>query len=133
MAGAPRRIHLNFVHNDEIWKDHIRHESTSQRQKWPERWGYLVQEYQMLNENLAGKPIIKKPCNTGGTCLKLPPIQTPSKPRSGFPMTTSRQIGWLSSKPDTQLEIYGRYGPHPRCRGQYGLLKHFKWPQESSP
>ena len=129
--GPKRTFHLNFVHNDEIWKDHVRHESTSQRQKWPERWGYLVQEYQKLNDDLTGKPTASKLCSKSGG-IKLPPIKR-RRPKPGFPVTTSRQIGWKSAKESSQLEIYGRYGPGPRSRGQCGILKLLKWPQESAP
>ncbi|XP_072043647.1 uncharacterized protein [Amphiura filiformis] len=46
---------LNFVHNDEIWKDHVRHELHSLRQ-WPKKWGYLTKEYNNLNKQLVGEP-----------------------------------------------------------------------------
>ncbi|XP_028398498.1 uncharacterized protein LOC114522079 [Dendronephthya gigantea] len=41
----------NFVHADEIWKDHVIRELQSQK-KWTEQWGYLFEEYQKLQENL---------------------------------------------------------------------------------
>ncbi|XP_061166236.1 ciliary microtubule inner protein 1-like [Saccostrea echinata] len=131
----PIKNHTNFVHNDQIWKDHIGHEITSQRKKWPERWGYLVQEYKILNRQLMGQDVRPKSSKGSGsstTGLKLPPIH-PSQHPKGFPVTTSQQIGWKSARKECQLEIYGRYGPGPKSRGQNGILKLLKWPQEGSP
>ncbi|XP_034325306.1 ciliary microtubule inner protein 1-like [Magallana gigas] len=125
--------HINFVHNDEIWKDHVRHESISQRRIWPKRWGYLVQEYKLLSWQLKHHQY-QPPTQSGSVTrgLKLPPIHPP-RPRTGFPMTSTQQIGWRSSRKECQLEKYGRYGPGPRCRGRYGILKMLNWPQEGSP
>ncbi|KAL5463507.1 hypothetical protein EMCRGX_G032407 [Ephydatia muelleri] len=33
----------NIVHNDEIWKDHVRRELMMQR-KWPHVWGFLASQ-----------------------------------------------------------------------------------------
>ncbi|KAJ8308164.1 hypothetical protein KUTeg_013038 [Tegillarca granosa] len=63
--------------------------------------------------------------------VKLPPITNKKPTKLGFPATTNQQIGWIASKPDQQLEVYGRYGP--KSRGQCGILKLLSWPQESAP
>ncbi|XP_022102130.1 uncharacterized protein LOC110985426 [Acanthaster planci] len=52
--------HLNFVHNDEIWKDHVRHELQSLR-KWPEQWGLMTREYTRLNRRLIGEKLTPEP------------------------------------------------------------------------
>ncbi|XP_077993803.1 ciliary microtubule inner protein 1-like [Glandiceps talaboti] len=44
----------NFVHNDEIWKDHVNYEFHSLR-KWPEKWGFLTHEYNRMHRRLIGE------------------------------------------------------------------------------
>ena len=63
--------------------------------------------------------------------FKLPPIHaTKPKPkdhRNSYPLTESRKIGWQSTRPQFQLDIYGQ-GPYSRGLGD--LCKIFKWPRE---
>ena len=44
----------NYVHQDEIWKDHVRTEHTAGK-KWPNRWGYTTETYDKLEGDLTGK------------------------------------------------------------------------------
>lgn len=115
---------LNFVHNDEIWKDHVRHEMQSFTNKWPEKWGFLTKEYQMMSKDLSGGRLTFE--DAGEKNVKLPPIEGSSK--STYPVTTAQMIGWKSRSPENQLELYGRYGGN--ARGQIGILKQFNWPRE---
>ncbi|XP_014665611.1 PREDICTED: uncharacterized protein C20orf85 homolog [Priapulus caudatus] len=111
---------LNFVHSDEIWKDHVRHELLSSRH-WPESWGYMTTEYNKLNEALCGGT------TSGSQFVKLPPIEG-ALPKASFPKTTAGEIGWKSTRDDYRLEKYGRYAPN--ARGICGILKLLKWPYE---
>ena len=58
--------------------------------------------------------------------LKLPPIQAPTK-SAPFPVTTASLIGWKSTQPENNLEIYGSC----KAKGKIGILKIFNWPQQS--
>ncbi|XP_013407845.1 uncharacterized protein C20orf85 [Lingula anatina] len=130
--------HVHFVHNDEIWKDHVHREMQSFIKKWPESWGFLKTEYTRMNRILVGKRgtpsptpptsdrslLLQKPQKL----LRLPPIQGANllkgiKP--GFPVTTAQEVGWKSTKKDCLLEKYGRH-----ARGQTGIRKLFNWPRE---
>ncbi|XP_060081622.1 uncharacterized protein C20orf85 homolog [Ylistrum balloti] len=133
MASKDKKIaqHLNFVHNDQIWKDHVRHETMSQRFRWPAKWGYLVHEYESLSCQLRGQPTpVCRPRTPYSPYRnnKLPPINKPKGRQLDFPVTTTQQIGWKVTKPEDQLEIYG-----PDSRGQCGILRLLRWPQESAP
>ena len=69
---------------------------------------------------------------------ELPAIRSGSPSEAGpafprvmkaFPKTTSGEIGWQSSHPQNNLEVYGRYAPN--ARGQHGILKLLGWPRQS--
>lgn len=119
---------FNFVANDQVWKDHIKHESDAAK-KWPEEWGFLGTSYKDLVKDDFKKREIKKvelPPH-----LVLPPITPISRyitvhgsPKP-FPQTTASQIGWRSSHPELQLERYGAY-----ARGKGGLIRQLNWPPE---
>ncbi|XP_074662128.1 ciliary microtubule inner protein 1-like [Tubulanus polymorphus] len=120
--------HLNFVHNDEIWKDHVQTEMQSQIKKWPEKWGFLTEEYRKMNRILQGKPPTPRP-SSGQKCtstipLKLPPINQRNVTR--FPQTTAQEIGWKSTCPPKNFNKWGQ----TRRATRTGLLKMFKWPRE---
>jgi len=44
----------NYVHDAEIWKDHIRTEHQAGK-KWPNKWGFTSVIYDRLEENLTGE------------------------------------------------------------------------------
>merc|ERR1712048_238570 len=44
----------NYVHQDEIWKDHVRTEHTAGK-KWPNKWGYTTVIYNSLEDSLTGR------------------------------------------------------------------------------
>ncbi|XP_071850393.1 ciliary microtubule inner protein 1-like [Apostichopus japonicus] len=156
MAGRKLGSHPNFVHNDEIWKDHVRHELQSLR-RWPDEWSFLTREYCRVNKRLVGDrvspdpddegifPDSEKTANTSEdapiceretpvskfephkTTINLPPIAT-GNTCCVFPRTTAALIGWKSTKSAHRLEKYGRYAPN--SRGQQGILKLLKWPSQ---
>ncbi|XP_006814295.1 ciliary microtubule inner protein 1-like [Saccoglossus kowalevskii] len=158
MMFGGRKVHKisNFVHNDEIWKDHVNYELQSLR-KWPDKWGFLTHEYNRMHRRLIGETLTpdlasidsratpRKDCG-----LKLPAIQ--ARPNQGkqmkvelvkqkstqtgrpmlsaqFPRTTAEEIGWKSAMADYQLEMYGRYLT-PKARGQQGIRKMLNWPYQ---
>ena len=64
-----------------------------------------------------------------GELLKLPPLspivlqtQKVSKAPFPLPLTTSREIGWRSSRPECNLERFGKW-----ARPKKSILKHFNW------
>eukprot|EP00058_Branchiostoma_floridae_P025062 XP_002610552.1 hypothetical protein BRAFLDRAFT_65717 [Branchiostoma floridae] len=128
---ASRGKNVNFVHNDEIWKDHVRHE-LSALLRWPDKWGFLKTEYNKVYDRMAGVPVTRTPTPLPeiSNYTKLPPIpavkKTGSPKRKKSPRTTAGLIGWKSARPDCQLEIYGRYAPN--ARGQKGIIKMLGWP-----
>ncbi|XP_035684520.1 uncharacterized protein C20orf85 homolog [Branchiostoma floridae] len=144
--ASSRGKNVNFVHNDEIWKDHVRHE-LSALLRWPDKWGFLKTEYNKVYDRMAGVPVTRTPTPLPeiSNYTKLPPITVVKKagspkrkksprerlpslrpPTPTFPKTTAGLIGWKSARPDCQLEIYGRYAPN--ARGQKGIIKMLGWP-----
>ena len=89
-----------------------------------------------MNRCLAGLPPETPDTPTQGSAvlrratehLKLPPIKAAKAFDTKFPVTTTQLIGWKSTKPEYQLEIYGRYAP--KARGQTGIFKQLNWPQQ---
>ncbi|KAK3742739.1 hypothetical protein QZH41_018954 [Actinostola sp. cb2023] len=124
----------NFVANDQIWKDHVVHEHAASTY-WPNNWGFLIDEYQVLAKEDRTKP-------TGAAAvrvkqrrenLKLPPIDSSvasqlsvGKSTASYPYTTSQEIGWRSSQRQCNLERYGRY-----TKPMSSFLKQMKWPPEA--
>ncbi|CAH1262343.1 ciliary microtubule inner protein 1-like [Branchiostoma lanceolatum] len=144
--ASSRGKDVNFVHSDEIWKDHVRHELRALLH-WPDKWGFLKTEYNKVYDRMAGIHVTKTPTLSPvmANYTKLPPISAATKPGSPqrkkspkerlpslrpptptFPKTTAGLIGWKSARPDCQLEIYGRYAPN--ARGQKGIIKMLGWP-----
>jgi hypothetical protein len=118
-------------------KDHVRHEYTAMK-KWPETWGFLKDEYKQLNQTIdtersrwiPSSPDHSPTASEGEEdSLHLPPLQPPKQDHSNpFPRTTSKEIGWRSSRKEHGLELYGRWG-----RGKGSILKHLKWPNDAVP
>ncbi|XP_045187878.1 uncharacterized protein C20orf85-like [Mercenaria mercenaria] len=126
-AGKRSSMTLSRVHNDEIWKIHVRHENVSARHRWPETWGYLIYEYKKLNCMLAGAPVSPRPRSSkmaAPECLKLPTI--PQK-KVGFPTTTSQEIGWKSSKNGHNAQMVTNFGE--QRRGKCTIQRRLKWPK----
>ncbi|XP_038078916.1 uncharacterized protein C20orf85 homolog [Patiria miniata] len=119
---------LNFVANDQIWKDHIKYEIDAAR-RWPNDWGFLRTSYGDLVKDDFQKREIKK--------IELPPPLTlpPITPISRYikvlpspkpyPTTSNSTIGWRSGHREHRLEKYGSY-----ARPKGGLVKQLNWPAE---
>ncbi|XP_074630242.1 ciliary microtubule inner protein 1-like [Acropora palmata] len=128
VRGKPKAC--NFVHIDEIWKDHIRRELLSQR-RWPEKWGFLAYEYQQLQQETLkigldpefGMFEEKKEelTSTEGVEEKL--HTTNDTKKKIFPGTSSQMIGW-------RREALQRNEVERHARGKQDIVKLFKWPRE---
>lgn len=72
-------------------------------QQFDERWGWLVEEYAKGRSELKQAYDFEKDVN--------PQPKTELKP---FPATSSRMVGWLSVRPECQLEVFGPDLPKAR-------------------
>ncbi|KAM7439740.1 hypothetical protein ABFA07_010929 [Porites harrisoni] len=122
----------NFVHNDEIWKDHVNRELLSQR-RWPDKWGFLASEYRKLQQQTLRigqeglelqqeKNIDREPTEDSEEKGKTTKRVTRDE-KVTFPETTSQMIGW---KP----KILQRNEVERHARGKQDIVKLFKWPRE---
>ncbi|ESO82942.1 hypothetical protein LOTGIDRAFT_169762 [Lottia gigantea] len=126
---------VNFVHNDEIWKDHVHHETFSQLRVWPDRWGYLVREYESLNLILEGKeplpPMPPTKFEDRGK-IKFPPIvqsHIPTRPKD-FPRSTAQLIGWRVKSDNVVYDMNKKC--NTKTKGKSGMLRVFNWPREAA-
>ncbi|XP_038075808.1 uncharacterized protein LOC119743471 [Patiria miniata] len=87
--------HLNFVHNDEIWKDHVRHELQSLR-KWPEQWGLMTREYTRLNRRLIGDRVTPE-AGDSVYSTRCPSVDERDPGRSPCSSSSRRSTPWFSS------------------------------------
>ncbi|XP_043977100.1 uncharacterized protein C20orf85 homolog isoform X1 [Gambusia affinis] len=137
----------NFVHQDEIWKAHIKLEKDS-RESWSKNWGFLSEaykEYEMksvklktgLKTDLHPQPTVRPltppqkhvqvrlsqrlwSCSAVYLCSTCPPVQVGSS--SAVPLTSQRFIGWRSGSSCFQLEKYGAVH-----HGRRSFLKDLGW------
>ena len=120
----------NYVANDEIWKSHVHMEINSAK-KWPQTWGFMTQSYKDLaQDSVSPKDKKDKPKVQLPEQLQMRPITPIEKyikigKSPPYPNTTTKEVGWRSTKPDCKLEIYGSY-----ARGKGGLIKQLNWPRE---
>ncbi|XP_067119927.1 uncharacterized protein [Centruroides vittatus] len=104
---------VNFVHEDLLWKDQIHREEAAARE-WPNKWGSIKDECLRLQQEL-----LKIPAETSETrceysypfCLDGGEKQSDGEKGKiiipPYPNTSSRMIGWLSSRSEFNLEIFG--------------------------
>ncbi|XP_023154574.2 uncharacterized protein C20orf85 [Amphiprion ocellaris] len=119
---------INFVHQDEIWKAHVKLEKDS-ADAWPNKWGFLTEaskEYKMESEKLKKAVKVELPPN-----LASQPPTPPEKciqvgPSPPVPQTTQGLIGWRSAHSHLQLEK-----PNTMQHGRRSLLKELGWPLEA--
>ncbi|XP_022163189.1 uncharacterized protein LOC111028754 [Myzus persicae] len=71
---------------------------------WPNKWEWILDEYKERNEKLNA---VKK-----NAMMRKGNLNMDLRSVLPFPNTTSREIGWLSSKQEFQLEIFGPYITH---------------------
>lgn len=113
----------NYVHDAEIWKDHVRTEHSASK-SWPNRWGFTKGKYQKLQSELSGRDqkltgfsnqmdkydqklqqVVAKQKQKSSRVL--PPISQALPPsvtvkakllapkQEIYPKTTSNEVGWL--------------------------------------
>ncbi|KAL5467612.1 hypothetical protein EMCRGX_G031870 [Ephydatia muelleri] len=93
---------------------------------WPQRWGFVAEGYNTMNHKI--KEAKQKGTVSNGS-VRLPPLTPPKQEAAHpFPCVTSREVGWLSSRPDRKLEVFGRWG-----RPRYSIYKQLKWPSDAVP
>ncbi|KAM4583478.1 ciliary microtubule inner protein 1-like [Fundulus diaphanus] len=112
----------NFVHQDEIWKAHIKIEKDA-----VESWGFLseaVKEYEMKSVKLKGAIKTELPPDQMTRPLTPPPKHVHVGPSSAVPVTTQAFIGWRSGS--SQLEKYSTVH-----HGRRSFLKDLGWPLEA--
>ena len=111
----------NFVHNDEIWKDHVKRELDLQK-KWPETWGFLAQGTEEKN---AKEKVLEKKEATDQDQDNKDSVQDS---KFEYPKTDAQKIGYkVTELPTYQTEKkYGKF-----AKGKYGIDKVLDWPPES--
>ncbi|KAI6646472.1 hypothetical protein LOD99_12593 [Oopsacas minuta] len=104
----------NFVHNNEIWKDHVKKELALQK-KWPDTWGFLSQG--------------KEENNKKETVLEKSDGESENKEsQTNYPQTDTQKIGYkVTELPTYQAE--GKYGKF--AKRKYGIDKVLDWSPES--
>ncbi|XP_075229723.1 uncharacterized protein LOC142329208 [Lycorma delicatula] len=89
---------------DQNWRSYCDDEEKT-RELWNSKWGWILIQCKKLNNSLTqlklNRPVINKD------------IKQDKRTVRPFPETTSRDIGWLSAKPEFQLEVIGPY-PYTR-------------------
>ncbi|XP_051804482.1 LOW QUALITY PROTEIN: uncharacterized protein C20orf85 [Acanthochromis polyacanthus] len=146
---------INFVHQDEIWKAHVKLEKAS-ADAWPSKWGFLTEaskEYKMESEKL--KKAVKvelpphlaaRPPTPAEKCIQVlltnlfnylsiylsnelshsHLIFLQVGPSPPVPQTTQGLIGWRSAHAHLQLEK-----PNTMQHGRRSLLRELGWPLEA--
>ncbi|XP_058487176.1 uncharacterized protein C20orf85-like [Solea solea] len=110
---------INFVHQDEIWKAHVKLEKDS-AEIWPNKWGFLTEVYkEYKTENMRLKEAER---------AEPQPVTPPDKyihvgPSPPIPRTTQALIGWRSGHSHLQLDKYGVVH-----HGRRSFLKELGWP-----
>ncbi|XP_033482307.1 ciliary microtubule inner protein 1-like [Epinephelus lanceolatus] len=126
MAASQRTSEpINFVHQDEIWKAHVKVEKDS-AEVWPNKWGFLTEvykEYEGESVKLKEEVRVKPPHH-----LASGPATTPDKsihvgPSPPVPQTTQALIGWRSAHSHLQLEKH-----ITMHHGRRSFLKELGWP-----
>ncbi|KAF3690307.1 putative protein C20orf85 [Channa argus] len=116
---------INFVHQDEIWKAHVKAEKHL-AEEWPNKWGFLTEvykEYERESVKLNSTVRVEVPHHPS-TRPATPPesyIHVGTSPP--FPQTTQALIGWRSGHTRLQLEKYGAVH-----HGRRSFLKELGWP-----
>ena len=149
----------NYVHDAEIWKDHVKTEHIASK-NWSGRWGYTTDIYNKLHKNLTGQEKfeeknIYKEMKLQRQCIqdarkkqrketRLPPISASLPPSI---TVRADQIKKERSKttqmrfPKTTQDEIGwlaknrstvNYGSTTRTRGKWTLYKQLGWPIEST-
>ncbi|XP_068560611.1 ciliary microtubule inner protein 1-like [Cebidichthys violaceus] len=117
---------VNFVHQDEIWKAHLKLEKDSAK-VWSNKWGCLTEaykEYERESVKLKEKLRVKHPHHH----LEVQPPTPPEKhvqvgPSPPVPRTAQALIGWRLGHSHLQLEKYATVH-----HGRRSFMKELDWP-----
>lgn len=119
----------NYVGEDQIWKDHIDHETGTAR-GWQDRWKFMATDYrELIKDEYPQQQKTEIPLPKHLQIAKGPPLHECVKVLPSVkpvPRTTSGEIGWRSGVEQHKLDKYGRY-----CRPKGGLIKQLNWPNEA--
>merc|ERR1712139_235009 len=149
----------NYVHDAEIWKDHVRTAHTASK-SWDGRWGYTTKIYNGLHKNLTGKEVFQekdskreskyqkavlgRASDKQRKSTRLPPISQALPPsitvRADRLKRERGQVKYQFPKTtqdqigwlakDLSSRTYG--GSSTRTRGKWTLYKQLGWPIEST-
>ncbi|XP_042366339.1 LOW QUALITY PROTEIN: uncharacterized protein C20orf85 homolog [Plectropomus leopardus] len=126
MADSQRTSEpVNFVHQDEIWKAHVKVEKDS-AEVWPNKWGSLTEAYKEYErDSVKLREVVREePPNHLPSQPPTPPEKSihvaPSPP---VPQTTQALIGWRSAHSHLHLEKFGTVH-----HGRRSFLKELGWP-----
>ncbi|KAK5871911.1 hypothetical protein PBY51_012651 [Eleginops maclovinus] len=119
---------INFVHQDEIWKAHVKVEKDSAA-IWPKKWGSLTEAYKEYErESVKLKEVLRAELPSDLAARPLTPtekiIQVAASPP--VPQTTQALIGWRSGHSYLQLKKYATVN-HAR----HSFLKDLGWPLDA--
>ncbi|KAL1463427.1 hypothetical protein WDU94_015178 [Cyamophila willieti] len=117
-----------FAKSEMIWIERIKHE-TQARAEFPDKWGWMKKYYEdkakrlkKVKNEIYGIPESDTECESSlntrerrstekdGSCQGK---QYPTKVLPEYPVTTAKEIGWLSTNPAFTLETVG---PFPNTR-----------------
>ncbi|KAK7915668.1 hypothetical protein WMY93_011429 [Mugilogobius chulae] len=112
---------VNYVHQDEIWKAHVKLEKDS-ADVWPRKWGFLTEEYRQYQEDSL------KQAESGEKNQPEKETSVPNRKAGSlsFPPTSQAVIGWRSAHSHLQLEKFGAVH-----HGRRSFLKDLGWPLDS--
>ncbi|XP_022614445.1 uncharacterized protein C20orf85 homolog [Seriola dumerili] len=116
---------VNFVHQDEIWKAHLKVEKVS-AEVWPKKWGFLTEvykEYERESVKLKRAAGVELPHHLAPTPATPPQKHIQVGPSPPVPQTTQALIGWRSAHSHLQLEKYGTVH-----YGRRSFMKELGWP-----
>ncbi|XP_054472637.1 uncharacterized protein C20orf85 homolog [Anoplopoma fimbria] len=117
---------VNFVHQDEIWKAHVKIEKDSAN-IWPNKWGFLKEaykEYERESVRLKEAIRLKHPHHHQGTRPPTPAEEnTHVGPSPPVPQTSQALIGWRLGHSHLQLEKYATVH-----HGRRSFLQEMGWP-----
>ncbi|XP_030276537.1 uncharacterized protein C20orf85 homolog [Sparus aurata] len=129
MADAQRTSEpTNFVHQDEIWKAHVKAEKHLAKD-WPNKWGFLEEtykEYEKESLKLKEEARTKLPHHLTARPPTPPEKHIHVSPSPSVPKTTQAFIGWRSAHSDLQLEKADTLH-----HGRRSFLKELGWPLHS--
>lgn len=99
---------------DAVWKETVSHEIQS-KIRWEEEWGFLVERHEKCHLDSAAGDVIE-------TEEKLEKHIPP------YPITSAKQVGWLSGKKEYNYEKFGEEKKPIKT-----LYKSLGWPVEACP